>query len=264
MPQTVLADQDYNLTSRLLNLPDGVLPQQPATIAQLQNAIEGVVFKSAVKVAAQVNITLSSPGASIDGQTMSFGDRFLLRNQTAQTENGIYIWNGSAVPATRSTDMSVSAEFNSAIVPVLLGTDAGLQFRQTAVSPVVGTTSVLFVSYGVAAPPASTGTPGTAALATQSQVDVGTSPNTIVTPLTLATWVGRLRKFSVTIGDGTATLFTATHNFNTKLVSVDVYRTNGAFDKIIVGVERPTVNTIQIRFEGFTPALGAFEVVIIG
>lgn len=258
-------DLDFNNVLRALNLPDAVLPQQPATLAQLQAAIEGLAWKDNARVAAQVNVTVASPGATIDGQTMAAGDRVLLRNQTATAENGVYVWNASATPMTRSADMNASIEFTSAVVPVDAGTDAGTQWRQTAVGPTVGTTAILFVAFGTSAPAASTVTAGLARYATQAEVDAGSVTNATVTPQTLLAAAFRVRKFSADIGDGSATLFTITHNLNTRDVEVSVRRNSGLFDFILVDTEATTVNTVQVRFAaGFVPTANQFRAIVVG
>lgn len=259
------SDLDLNSILRILNLPDATLPQHPATYAQLLAAVEGLAWKDNVRVGAQVNITVASPGATIDGQTMVANDRVLLRNQTATTENGTYVWNAAATPMTRTADMNAGTEFTSAVVPVDAGTDAGTQWRQTAVNPTIGTTPVLFAAFGTSAPAASSVTAGVARYATQAEVDAGAVTNATVTPATLLAAAGRVRKFSADIGDGTATLFTATHNFATKDVTVSVFRNSGAFDEILVDRERTTTNTVQIRFAaGVVPTVNQYRVVVMG
>lgn len=57
-----------------------------------------------VQVAASTNITVSSPGATIDGVALSAGQRVLLIGQTSGPENGLWVWNGAAVAMTRPTD----------------------------------------------------------------------------------------------------------------------------------------------------------------
>lgn len=53
------------------------------------------------RAVASVNINLSAPGASIDGVAMAAGQSFLATAQTAPAQNGLYVWNGAAVAATR-------------------------------------------------------------------------------------------------------------------------------------------------------------------
>lgn len=52
-------------------------------------------------VVAIANLNLASPGATIDGHTMTSGATFLAAGQTAAKDNGPYVWNGAAVAATR-------------------------------------------------------------------------------------------------------------------------------------------------------------------
>ena len=56
------------------------------------------------------NVNLAAPGAVINGVTMAVGMRLLVVNQTLPEENGIYVWNGAAVPATRATDANTDAK----------------------------------------------------------------------------------------------------------------------------------------------------------
>lgn len=262
MAKQVLTDLDLNNAARLVNLPDPTLPQHAATKAYVDSAVEGLAWKDSVRVASQVNVNLASPGATIDGITMVANDRVLIRSQTAQPENGLYIWNGAATPMTRAPDMSIAAEFEQAVTTVEEGTSAGATFRQTAVNITVGTTSIIWTSFGTTAPAASETTAGIAELATQAETDTGTDDQRIVTPLKLANWSGRKIKAAGTIGDGSATQFTATHNANTRDGQLIVYRNSGAYDEVIVDIEYTTVNSGTIRFAA-APASNAFRWVFI-
>lgn len=263
MARQVLTDLDLNSTSRILNLPAPTLDGHAANKAYVDSAIEGLAWKDSVRVSTQSNLSIASPGATIDGITMAANDRVLVRAQTAQTENGLYIWNGAAVPMTRSLDGSTFAELEQAVVTVEEGTSAGATFRQTAVNGVIGTNNVLWTSFGTSAPAATETTAGIAELATQAETDTGTDDARIVTPLKLANWAGRARKFQQTIGDGSATQYTVTHNLGTRDVQASVYRNSGAYDEVITDVEYTTVNSVTIRF-ATAPASNAFRVVIDG
>lgn len=254
----VLSTLDFANSGKIINLPDGVQPQDAATVGQLKAAIEGLAQKDDVRVRTASNISLASPGASLDGVTMVLNDRVLVAGQTAGAENGIYLWNGAAVPMTRAADASTGAELLSALVPVAEGTSAGTSWRQTAVNITLGTTAILFVAFGTVSAPASESTAGIAEVATQSETDAGTDDTRFVSPAKLANWAGRPRRLTQTIGDGTATQFTITHNFNSRDVDVVVRRTSGNFDAVIVDVDYPTVNTARITFAS-APAAGAFQ-----
>ena len=90
-------------------------------------------------------------GATIDGVTMSSGDRVLLKNQSAAgSENGIYrMDNGAASAMTRATDMDGSAEFVGSFFFVEEGTvnsDQGF-VCSTNGTIVVDTTSIAFTQF---------------------------------------------------------------------------------------------------------------------
>lgn len=248
MAKPVHSSLDFLGGSRIINLPDGVGAQEPATVAQLNAAVEGLAWKDSARVATQANISIASPGATIDGVTMATGDRVLVRSQSSATENGLYLWNGAAVAMTRSPDANSAAELEQAVVTVEEGTSAAATFRQTLVNFTLGSGNVAWVTFGTSAASASETTAGIAELATQAETDAGTDDLRIVTPLKLATWSGRVRKFAANFGDGSATQFDLTHNFNTNDVQVEVFRATAPFDTILCDVGRNSVNVVRLNF----------------
>jgi hypothetical protein len=95
---------------RQTNVADGIAATDGVTKQQLDAVATGLDVKASVRVASTANVTLSAPGANIDGVAMVANDRVLLKNQTAPAENGIWVWNGAAAAMTRATDADVSAE----------------------------------------------------------------------------------------------------------------------------------------------------------
>lgn len=76
--------------------------------------------KGSVRVATTTNGTLATAfanGQTIDGVTLATGNRILLKNQSTQSENGIYTVSASGAP-TRVTDMDVWSEVPGAFVVV--------------------------------------------------------------------------------------------------------------------------------------------------
>lgn len=262
MARKQLSDLDFLGVSRILNLPAPQNSNEPARLADLNSAVEGLSWKDSVRVATQANISLSAPGATIDGITMSAGDRVLVKAQTSPAENGIYVWNGAAVAMTRALDANTADELEQAVVTVEEGTSAGSTFRQTAVNFTLGTDAITWTSFGTSAPPASETTAGIAEIATQAETDAGTDDARIVTPAKLANWSGRIRKISATIGDGSATQYDVTHNLNTRDVLVQVYQTSGAFEQIACDVSLPSLNVVRLNFS-MAPATNSLRVVII-
>jgi hypothetical protein len=253
---------DFESASRIVNLPDPAAAQEPATKAYVDAAVEGLSWKDSVRVSTQGNLNLAAPGATIDGITMVADDRFIARSQTTTSQNGIYIWNGAASPATRSPDASTSAELEQAVTTVEEGTDAGATFRQTAVNFTIDSGAVTWTNFGTSAPSASETTSGIAELATQAETNTGTDDLRIVTPLKLANYTGRKLKFSADLGDGSATQYDITHNLSTEDVIVSVRRNSDDAD-VIVDIRRTSVNVVRLNF-ATAPASNAFRVVIIG
>ena len=113
-----------------------------ASKSYIDNAITGITWKAAVRVATTANITLSGT-QTIGAIALNVGDRVLVKNQTAQTENGIYIV--SATAWTRSLDADTGLKIETATVAVTLGTvNANTQWTCTATSITIGTTPITF------------------------------------------------------------------------------------------------------------------------
>lgn len=261
MAQKVKTTLDFDGEGRIINLPDGVSPQDAATVAQLNAAIEGLSPKDGVRVATIGNINVAAPGASIDGIALVAGDRVLVKSQTAPEENGIYIWNGAAVPMVRSLDANTAAELEQAIVAVEEGTNASTSWRQTSVNFVLNTGAVAWVQFGTGASPASETTAGIAEIATQAETDAGADDSRTITPLKLKTTTHFVKAVSALIGDGSATQFDITHNLNSRRVSVSVRRNSTPWDEVLTDVECPDVNNARVRFNA-APTVNQYEVTI--
>lgn len=115
-----------------------------ATKNYVDNLITGLSWKSAVKAATTTNITLSGT-QTIDGVTCSVGDRVLVKNQTTQTTNGIYVVASGAW--VRAADDDAAAEILGATVYVQNGgtINGNTQWSNNNTSVIVGTTNITFV-----------------------------------------------------------------------------------------------------------------------
>lgn len=258
----VLINFDFSSGAKIKGLGQATANGEPVVKEQLDALIEGLAWKDDVVAASTANVNLSAPGATLDGVTLTGGDRILLKNQTAGAENGVYIWNGASTTATRAPDMSVSAEFNSAVVPVTGGTNnAGTRWRVTVANPNVGTTAITFTNDQSTAPAASESAQGIAEIATQSETDTGTDDGRIVTPKKLKDWAGGPKRYATDVGDGSATSFTVTHNLGTRDVNVRVRRNSGNYEDVIVDIQAATINTVIVVF-GAAPTSNAFRVIV--
>ena len=127
----VRSDLDFGGVARVKNLPAPLDPSDAARKADVDAATPALSWKSACRVATITDVHLDNPGSSIDDVTLAVGDRVLVKDQSNQTENGIYIWNGASTAMTRAPDAETPGEMRGAIVTVLEGTvNGGTTWRQ--------------------------------------------------------------------------------------------------------------------------------------
>lgn len=263
MARQVLTDYDFNNVSRLLNLPNATSDQEPATYAQLKSQIEGLAWKDSARVKTQANLNLSAPGSSIDGISLSSGDRLLVASQTTTSQNGLYVWNGASTPATRTLDASTFDELEAAVVTIEEGTDAGTTWRQTEVNGTLDTSAVTWSAFGIVTPAASETTAGKIEIATQAETDAGTDDVRAITPLKLATWSGAPKRYAAAVGDGSNTSYTITHNLGTRDLQVGVYRNSGNYDEVECEVRHTSTTQLTLIFSS-APTSNQFRVVVTG
>jgi hypothetical protein len=109
------------------------------------NLVAGNAYKVAVATATSANITLSGE-QTINGVTTS-ASRVLVKNQTTQSQNGIYV--SAAGAWTRATDADAASELIAATTYVTSGTIAGSVWTQSTPAPItVGTTALVFNQSG--------------------------------------------------------------------------------------------------------------------
>jgi hypothetical protein len=238
------------LGSRISGLPNAIGADEPVVLQQVQAMLNRNAFKDDARAKTTGNIAISAPGATIDTVTMVAGDRVLVASQTTATENGIYIWNGAAVPMTRSLDAATFDDLESALLLISEGTAAGTRWRQTAVNGAIGTNPITFISDAASVPSATEATAGIAQIASQAETDAGAIDTKIVTPIKLKNSAFAHRVTRLVIGDGSATAYSIPHAYSTKDVDVVVRENSGAGKQIVVETDTPDNNTARVIFAG--------------
>ncbi len=119
-----------------------------AATTYVDNAVAGLRTRIVVEAATTANITLSSDlqnGDTIDGVTLATGDEVLVKNQSTDSQNGIYTVVSSGT-ASRSTEYDAIAEISGQIVVVNQGTtnDNTMWMCTTNTSATLGSDSVSF------------------------------------------------------------------------------------------------------------------------
>jgi hypothetical protein len=253
----IYVDYAYN-GAGIHGVADAVLPTDVPNYGQVQAFAFGLAWKQAVRVASTSNITLTAPGASIDGVTLVSGNRVLLKNQSNSVENGPYVFNSATTALTRATDGDTGQKLQAATVSVSEGqTNKDTAWNQTADSVTVGTTPLTWVQVSGQG----LYTQGNGIAIQNNQVSAVAAPGggLIVTGAGIAIDTSiTTRKVALTVSGATAV--TVAHNLATFDVVVAVYdaTTN---EQIDVGVVRTNANVVTLSLVAFPASL---RVVVIG
>jgi hypothetical protein len=122
-----------------------------ATKGYVDSVTEGLHIHESVVAATTANVNLANAlenGDVLDGITLATGNRILVKNQTTQSENGIYVVQASGQP-TRATDFDTATEVDSGdFVFVYSGTaNASTGWVQTNKPATIGTDAIVFTQF---------------------------------------------------------------------------------------------------------------------
>ena len=229
--------------------------------------INGQSWKLPFVVASTVNGALATAfanGQIVDGYTLVTGDRILLKDQTTQSENGIRVVNATGAP-TRAPDADTWAKLVSASGFAEKGTvNADRQYNCTADPGGVIDTTPNMWTFVPSSAVAAVGNglvlvAGTASVVadigiTVSGAGVKVDPTVVV------------RKFSATIGDGTATVFTLTHNLGTDTPTVtvrDLTSVPVGAQTLVANDTAGSTTAVRLVFAS-PPALNQYKVMVVG
>jgi len=139
-------------SQKITNLATPTASTDAASKSYVDGVSQGLDVKDSVKATTTANGTLASAfanGQTIDGITLATNDRILIKDQSTQTENGIYKVNASGAP-TRVDDLATGADAAGAFVFVEQGTvnaENGFVCTSNKGSAVVGTNNLVFSQF---------------------------------------------------------------------------------------------------------------------
>lgn len=248
----------------IVNVANPANPQEAATKDYVDGVVRGLDWKQEVVAASTGNVTIASPGTSLDGVTLTAQDRILLKDQTTASQNGIYVWTASAAALTRALDATTGVQLSGATTTVQRGTvNADRIYRCTADDPItVGTTNLPWVQVG-AGGGGEIVTAGAGLTKSGTTLDVGAGTGIVVGADTVSIDPAVVsRKYATAIGNGSLTSIPVTHSLGTRDVTVQVYDAT-TYERIMVDEVRTDANTVTLSF-AVAPSSGAYRVVVTG
>lgn len=147
-----------SITDGIATLSSGTLsglispsgPTDAANRAYVDSVASGLQFKDPCRVATIVNGILASAfdnNSIVDGVTLVTSDRIMLKDQSNQIENGLYIVQGSGAPI-RTLDMAIGVNAETFAVLVQEGSNSGTSWVITGTSPfTVNTSNIVWTQF---------------------------------------------------------------------------------------------------------------------
>lgn len=235
----------------------------------VDDTVAAMSWKDEVRVATTANIANLAGGApsTLDGVTLVAGDRILVKDQTTQTQNGIYtvttLGTGTNGTWTRASDADTGAKLKGAAVFVSEGTtNGGQRYVCNATGTItVGSTAITFAGFG-----------GGGSYTNGNGLDLSGNSFSVKPVAGGNITVGAggvdvdttkvVRKYATDIGNGSSTSIVVTHNLGTKDVTVAVRENSG---DALVECDIVATSTTQVTL-GFAvaPATNALRVVVHG
>ena len=239
------------------------------TLAQVQSLIAGVgVFQGGYNASTFPGVPIISGASNI---ALDQGDFYVVTTAgtfyTEDVEPGDLIFANSTITAGSSPALSdYTVVISDANIAGAGSTDGGTEkgvsgfdnvsFTVTANGWVQLVNRSVAGTYGTASsvPIITTNTQGVVTAASNTAIAITASQ---VTDFCAAVQVCVAdNSDTVLIGNGSATSYTITHNYNTRQIAVQTVRTTTPWDTVFMDVERTTVNTITLTTTAALPTNG--------
>lgn len=258
-----LARANHTGTQAAATISDFTAAVNAIVDPKIESAAASIDSKASVRALSNSNISLSGT-QTIDGVTLSVGDRVLVRGQSTATQNGVYVVSAGAWGRANDADQNYELT-PGAFWFVEEGTTYGkTQWRiENTGSITIGSTNISINQFGAAT-----------AYVAGNGIDI--TSNTVSAKIK-ATGSGLVldsnglyvdstvvaRKYATTIGDGSATSFTVTHNLGNQDVVASVRTVASPYAEVLTDIEYSTTNTVTIKF-AVAPTSNQYRVVVVG
>jgi hypothetical protein len=257
-------------TYKITGLGNPTADQDAATKYYVDQAVQGLTWKKAANLLSTVNVALTGSTGTLNIDTYGAltsadsGYRIVLTNQTTDTEDGIYVYtdNGTSYTLTRATDADPYTELIGASIYVQEGTTkAGTSWVQSNhyLTSFAGQTWVQIAGPGTLT--AGNGINITSNVVS-AVVESGAGLSLSGSGLAIDTAVV-VRKYAASVGDGSNTTYTVTHNLGTRDVQVTVYDNSSPYAEVMVDVQHTSTTAIAVLFS-VAPTSNQYRVVVQG
>jgi hypothetical protein len=257
-------------TYKITGLGNPTSDQDAATKYYVDQAVQGLTWKAAANLLSTVNVALTGSTGTLNIDTYGAltsadsGYRIVLINQTTDTEDGIYVYtdNGTSYTLSRSTDGNPYSELIGASIYIQEGTTkASTSWVQSNhyLTSFAGQNWVQIAGPGTLT--AGNGINITSNVVS-AVVESGAGLSLSGSGLAIDTAVV-VRKYSASVGDGTNTTYTVTHNLGTRDVQVTVYDNSSPYAEVMVDVQHTSTTAIAVLFS-VAPTSNQYRVVVQG